>query len=47
MGPHQQHGLFMKQLLLQDLQVPLLLLQLPADVFLSIKHWFQHPGPRL
>lgn len=32
---HQQHGLFMKQLLLQDLQVPLLLLQLPTDVLLS------------
>lgn len=32
---HQQHGLFVEQLLLQDLQVPLLLLQLPADVLLS------------
>lgn len=35
---HQQHGLFMEQLLLQDLQVPLLLLQLTTDVLLSIKH---------
>ncbi len=32
---HQKHGLLVKQLLLQDLQVPLLLLQLPADVLLS------------
>lgn len=47
MDPHQQHGLFMKQLLLQDLQVPLLLLQLPADVLLPIKHSCQRPCDRL
>jgi hypothetical protein len=35
---YQEHGLFMEQLLLQDLQVPLLLFQLPTNVLLSIKH---------
>lgn len=40
---HQQHGLFMKQLLLQDLQVPLFLLQLTTDVLLPNKHATPHP----
>lgn len=35
---HQQHGLFVQQLLLQDLKVLLLLLQLTTDILLSIKH---------
>lgn len=38
---HQQHGLFVEQLLLQDLQVPLLLLQLPADVLLPVTNAHQ------
>lgn len=46
---HQQHGLFVEQLLLQDLQVSLLLLQLPADVLLSVKqtHYLSVAGPSL
>lgn len=39
---HQKHGLFMEELLLQDLQVPLLLLQLSTYILLSVRvhsHW--------
>lgn len=39
---HQQHGLLVEELLLEDLQVPLLLLQLTANILLSIKH--THPA---
>lgn len=34
---HQKHGLFMEELLLQDLQVPLLLLQLSTYILLSVR----------
>ena len=36
---YQEKGLLLQELLLQDLQLPLLLLQLPADVLLP------HPQP--